>query len=221
VWRVRNSVDGHELAVDDRSVTSPAAFTDADNWTGGFYELAIEVGETSDERLGRALGTLWRAACIRGCYGSCDREPPDLKTVPCTVESLERFGHLRGTVDLPGGLRTVCGAVAVREDHGPDWLDFYLPMGALAGAEPRVGAFPFGNDGGNVSVTAWREPIDAWLAGVAAHVYTAVEYKLGLIGWEASGQVYAKDLDGDPPLARGFGYLLPGSGGLRYLPATL
>jgi hypothetical protein len=72
-------------------VTSPAAFTDADNWTGGFYELAIELGERSDVRIGRALDTLWRADGIDGCYGSREREPHDSEPVPCTVESLERF----------------------------------------------------------------------------------------------------------------------------------
>jgi hypothetical protein len=107
----------------------------------------LDPAPFSDERLARALNTLWRAAGVRGCYGSREREPRDLETVPCTVESLERFGHLRGVVGLPGSVPVVCGAVAIREEEGPDWLDFYLP------------------------------------------------------------------------LPRGFGYLLPGSGGLRYLPA--
>lgn len=86
-------------------MTDPAAFTIADNWHGGYYELAIELGEASDERLGRALATLWRVAVIRGCYGSREREPHEMQTVPCTVRSLDRFGHLRGLVDLPSGVR--------------------------------------------------------------------------------------------------------------------
>jgi len=64
--------------MDDQLVTSAEAFTTADNWHGGFYELAVEVGATSDGRLERALVTLWRAAGIRECYGSRDREPHEL-----------------------------------------------------------------------------------------------------------------------------------------------
>jgi hypothetical protein len=199
-------------------VTSPAAFTTTDNWAGGGYELAIEVGQPSDERLGRALGALWHAARIRGCYASREHEPHDLDPVPCTVESLERFGHLRGQVAIPGGEVVVCGAAAVREEYGSDWLDFYLPIGALSRVDPRVGAFPFADDADQGM--AWRQPIDEWLAGIGTQVYAAVDYRLGLIGWEASGQVYAKDLDRDRPPPQGFGYLHPGDGELRYLPAT-
>lgn len=191
----------------------------ADNWHGGFYELAIEVGDHSDERLGRALDALWRAAGISGCYGSRECEPGDQAVVGCTLESLEQFGHLRGVVQLPAGPVVVCGAVAIREDSGPDWLDFYLPLGALARADPRVGAFPFGSDGGTVSMV-WRQPIDAWLASIGMQVYGSVDYRLGLIGCEASGQVYAADIGAGSPPPRGFGYLLPGNGPPRYLPAT-
>ncbi|WP_281899763.1 hypothetical protein [Phytohabitans aurantiacus] len=50
----------------DRPVTSPAAFTIDDNRHGGFYELAIEVGDTNNDRVDRALPALWRAAQVRG-----------------------------------------------------------------------------------------------------------------------------------------------------------
>ncbi|GLH99832.1 hypothetical protein Pa4123_51090 [Phytohabitans aurantiacus] len=48
----------------------------------------------------------------------------------------------------------------------------------------------------------------------------AVDLRLGLIGFEVSGETYAKDLDGDPAPPRAVGYLIPDTGGLRYLPAT-
>ena len=51
------------------------AFTDAENWSGGFYELALEIGDRDDERLQRALTALWRAAAVTGCYGGRDQEP--------------------------------------------------------------------------------------------------------------------------------------------------
>jgi hypothetical protein len=41
----------------DRAMTESAAFT----WLGGYYELALELGPTSDERLARALTALSEA----------------------------------------------------------------------------------------------------------------------------------------------------------------
>lgn len=89
-------------------------------------------------------------------------------------------------VRLPNGDRTVCGAVAIHEDDSDDWLGFYLPLGALGELDPRVGGFPFGDAGGDVS-RAWREPIDAWLSDVGSSVYKSVRYRHAVIGFEASG----------------------------------
>lgn len=105
--------------VNDQPVESPAAFTLTDNWLGGFYELAVELGEADDQRLGSALEALWHAAGVVGCYGNQEREPQEMATVPCSAKSLASFGHLRGLVTLPNGVPMVCGAVAVRETEGP------------------------------------------------------------------------------------------------------
>ena len=109
-----------------------------------------------------------------------------MEAVLCTVESLHQVGHLRSVVDLPSGAQIVCGAVAVREDEGPDWLVFYLPTGSLSLVEPRLGGFPFGEDGGASSL-GWRRPINDWFAGIASQVYTAVDFRLGLIGSRSPG----------------------------------
>lgn len=200
--------------------TCPAAFTDDENWTGGFYELALELGDTSDERLQLALSALWRVAAVEGCYGSRDREPREQAEVPRTVESLVELGHLRGTVRLPGGRRVVCGCVAVREEDGPDWLDFYLPLGALARLDRRIGGFPFDRRSGADSLR-WRQELDEWLAAVGTGVFGEVPFRLGLIGFEISGETYADQLDGRAPVERTEGFLLPGDGGgLRYEPAN-
>ncbi|MFD7258794.1 hypothetical protein [Streptomyces sp. NPDC059874] len=119
----------------------PASFTDDENWSGGFYELAIEIGDRSDELLELGLSALWRAAAIDGCYGRRDREPGEEDEVSCTVSSLAEFGHLRGTVALPSGRRVVCGCLAIREDDGTDWLAFYLPVGALSRVDTKIGGF--------------------------------------------------------------------------------
>lgn len=193
----------------------PIAFTDDENWHGGFYELAIELGDCDDERLQAALSALWQAADITGCYASRDREPRDQQQIVCTTASLATTGHLRGTVRLPDGNRVVCGVVAVREDQGPDWLDFYLPLGALTRVEPRVGAFPFDNNSGTASL-AWRRPLDDWLAHVAEAVYDRVAFQLALVGFEMSGHTYAAQLNGTAPQKRWAGYLIPIAGKLHY-----
>lgn len=206
-------------AAGDPPADDPAAFTDAENWAGGYYELAVELGDTSDERLQRALTELWDAAGIEGCHVRRDREPAEQDEVPRTVASLEEYGHLRGTVVLPSGHRVVCRCVAVREEDGPDWLDFCLPLGALGRTDRRVRGFPFGDDGGEVSLR-WRRPLDEWLATVGTKVFRAVPFRLGLIGFETSGRAYAHDLGGTAPAERWEGHLLPSGATVRFDPAN-
>ncbi|MBO0516572.1 hypothetical protein J0695_33090 [Streptomyces beijiangensis] len=192
---------------------------DDENWSGGFYELALEIGERSDELLQLGLSALWRVAAIDGCYGSRDSEPGEQDEVACTVSSLAEFGHLQGTVTLPSGRRVVCGCVAIREDDGPDWLDFYLPVGALTRLDARIGGFPFGQDGGATSLE-WRSALDSWLAAIGADIFQEVPFRLGLIGFEVAGETYAEQLNGYAPGERWEGYLLPAGGRLRFDPAN-
>jgi hypothetical protein len=156
---------------------------EAENWHGGFYELAINLGPRDDARLGLALATVWSAARVRGCH---QRTPAGHVPASCTLDSLENAGHLAGTVKLPDGREVVCGAVAIREEGGADWLDFYLPLGALGDSDSRVGGFPFGEDGG-ASSRRWREPLDEWLRAVGADVYARVPFLCAIVGFEASG----------------------------------
>ncbi|WP_018350411.1 hypothetical protein [Longispora albida] len=196
-------------------------FTITDNWAGGFYELALELGDRSDERLERALRSAWAVAGVEGCFADRSAEPDAQHPVACTLASLNEHGHLHGIVQLPNGAKTVCGVVAIREDDGPDWLDFYLPLGALGHADPRVNTYLPGDPSDTAAGSfAWRRPIDDWLAEVGAGVYTAVGYQLGLIGWEVSGDTYAADLTGDPAPCQGMGYLVPRHGKVRYFPAA-
>lgn len=104
-----------------------------------------------------------------------------IEPAPCTVEALVTHGHLHGIVNTPLG-RTVCCAVAVREDSGTDWLDFCLPVGALSELDQRVGGFPF-EEGGESAALPWRKPLDDWLATVAGRVYDAARFRLALIGY--------------------------------------
>jgi hypothetical protein len=196
----------------------PADFTLDDNWHGGFYELAIEVGDTHDDRLDQTLQAVWSGAGVQGCYARRDVEPGVQAPVPCNLTELVAHGHLRGLVTLPSGVDVVCGVLAVREGGGPDWLDFYLPVGALTREDRRVGAFPFGPDGGARSLS-WRRPLDEWLAQIGRLVYDSVNHRLALIGFEASGQLCAAQLAAREPLPSGWAYLIPEDGHVRYQPA--
>lgn len=193
-----------------------------DNWNGGFYELALQLGPRDDARLAAALAGVWAAARVHGCYarrleGGRRHEP-----VPCDLDSLETRGHLKGVVRLEIGLEVVCGVVAVREeqDEMNDWLDFYLPLGALADADPRVGAYPFEEPESDGSF-AWRAPLDTWLAEIGRRVFGVVPFRLGIIGFEVSGVTSATDLGGQAPVDRPqTGYLIPQADGLGFFPAT-
>jgi hypothetical protein len=52
-------------------------FTADEAWNGGFYELALEVGARSDDRLRAALKALWSHPDLDGCYLDRGREPSD------------------------------------------------------------------------------------------------------------------------------------------------
>jgi hypothetical protein len=206
--------------MDHRQVIESTDFMLADNWYGGFYELALELGDTSNARLEVALAALWSAAGVEGCYGSRWVPPSDQNAVPCTLASLERSGHLYGVVRLPSGESIVCGVVAVREDNGADWMDFYLPLGALGRAEPRSNEHMAGDPDASSASLIWRKPIDGWLADLGTRVYAATDFRLGLIGHEVSGQTDAATIAADLPAHRRIGYLVPSGGQVQYLPAN-
>lgn len=199
--------------------SGPADLTDPANWHGGFYELAIELADDSDEHLQRILTALWRTADIEGCYRRRPGSRDQFEDAPCTVAALSLHGHLHATVLLPTGQRVVCGAVAIRGAGGTDWLDFYLPMEALSRTDRRVGAFPFVTDGDS-SALAWRRPIDDWLAGIATAVFRTDPFQLALIGHEVSGDTDAASLDGRVPDQRFIGYALPRGNQLEYTAAN-
>ncbi|MBT2447681.1 hypothetical protein J7F03_11455 [Streptomyces sp. ISL-43] len=171
----------------------------------------MEVGPRDDERLQRALTAVWAAADVQGCFGDARRAPRDQEPVDLTVESLTRFGHVLGQVRLPTGQVVACGCMAIREDEADtvDWLDFYLPVGALHDAGVDI-------DGRR----SYRSAVlDDWLAAIGAEVFRAVDFHAGFIGYETSGCGDAASLGGELPSSRGVGYLLPRAGELRYGPA--
>jgi hypothetical protein len=192
-------------------------FTASDAWLGGYYELAIEVGPRSDERLLVALNAVWSDADLDGVFLDREIEPSQQERHRITADLLQ-FGHLRGLAHLPNGETVACGTCLIREDDGPDWLDFYLPMGALETAY-SVGGYPF--EPTAETSRPWREILDGWLARIGVAVYKQVHYELGLVGFEVSGMAYADDLaETGIPTQRGMGYLWPAGDVVTYFSCT-
>lgn len=189
----------------------PSDIDDYSNWMGGFYELSITAGPTDDSRLERSLVAVWRLANATGPF----TRPDDGPSVVARLDLAALSRHIHGVVRLPIGRDVVCGATAIRFGDGPDVLSFYIPLAALARIDPRIQGFPFGDEGGAVSLD-WRRPIDHWLAELATRVYAEAPFQLASIGFEASSF--------DPPdvLAadRDFACVVPVNVGPRYYEAT-
>ena len=193
-------------------------FTNEHTWSGGFYELAIELGLRSEARLEAAINAIWQDARLEGCYTRRDLEPAEQPRVEPTLEMREKYAHLLGVATLPGGGRAACGTFIIRQEDGIDWLGFYIPMGALSTIYD-VGAFPF-NDG--KASQHWREHLDAWLAEIAQTVFAAAPFDLAIIGDEASGDVSAAEFAvSGVPESRWHGYLWREDKKLIWYPPTI
>ncbi len=132
--------------------------------------------------------------------------------------NLDTYGHLLGIAILSDKQRIPCGTVDVREEEGPDWFVFYVTLQALMQIYKEVDGF-FGTD--HPKSRCWREPLENWLAEMGREVYSAVEFRLGLIGCEVSGYQYASELTcSGVPEIRGIGYLWPTPKGVQYFPTN-
>ncbi|WP_017594492.1 hypothetical protein [Nocardiopsis potens] len=189
-------------------------------WTGGFYQLYVEPeGPVGEGRLQRLLTALWASAPVDGCFAEPYGADRALREAPCTVRELRKARRLVGTVLLPGGRRVPCGCALAGGEDGPPLLDLYFPLSALHRADPRVGGFPFDSRSGAESLE-WRAPLDAWLAGVARGALGEAGPGLAMIGFELEGAPSEELRGGAPPADRPAAFLVPGSGGPEYVPAT-
>lgn len=187
-------------------------FTNPNTWFGGYYELALEIGGRSDKCLLNALATLWNHPSLEGVYLEREKEPDEQQHVPISPSLLDRM-HLQGLAKLPDGHKVACGSCVIREDAGINWLDFYLPMGALESAYD-VGGYPF--DEAGVAHQKWQVPVDEWLKEIGLYIFSAVPFSLGLIGFEVSGMAYSAQIEKDGiPGERHFAYLWNNKGELE------
>jgi hypothetical protein len=65
-----------------------------------------------------------------------------------------------------------------------------------------VGGNPFGDFDESLQ---WRRALDDWLAELGRHVYENVRFRLGLVGMEVSGEIYAGQLASGVPTTRVYG----------------
>lgn len=192
-------------------------FTSKDVWGGSFYELAIELGPRSDERLAAASAALWRHPKLDGPYGDNKREPWNQELVsPSLVVSDELVTHLYGVATLPDGHQVPCGSVAVREQESAiDWLDLYIPLGVLETIYEI-------EHPDNPSWRVWAEPLQDWFADIGRSIYYEVPFSLGLIGEEVSGYRSASEVASEGvPEKRWLPLLVPNERGeLVWYPTT-
>lgn len=141
-------------------VPNPADWSDPENHIGGFYELEINLGPASEDRMSPAVEPLWAAAAL-GRSVRRDGVNEWLDAEPSLNVLLD--GSLSGAVEIPGLGRTLWRVLAFRESlfdddgeligYGEEALVLGLPLGALGRLDPRVGAYPFGDVSNS---EAWR-----------------------------------------------------------------
>jgi hypothetical protein len=193
-------------------------FTPDEIWHGGFFELSIEVGDRSTARINAALTLLWQYPLLVGCYPRRDIEPEtQTQSVPALVTD-DEWPHSYGIAAIAKDKRIACGSCVVRETDGPDWLDFYFPMGSL-GTAYKVGGYPFIN---SEEQPSWLPEVELWLAKLGLWLSSQMEFRMALIGFEASGTTDAATIsrEGGVPPTRYYGYLLPEHDQFNYYPSN-
>jgi hypothetical protein len=192
-------------------------FTQADTWNGGYYELALAIGPRSDERLAAAQTHLWAYPALEGCYLKRNQEPGSQPRVsPPKQIKEDESPSLLGLARLPNNIQVACGTILVREDEGTDWLDFFMPMGALSRAY-NVGGYPLGDV--DEAPERWQNAVDHFLAEIGSFVFAIVPFRLGLIGLESGGNFSATEIiERGVPDERDIGYLWPEAGKLSSFP---
>lgn len=185
-------------------------FTQADTWTGGSYDLGIELGPRNDLSLRRAVDALWSHPDLEGCYLFPDVEPGLQTRIEASAVSVEQVLH--GVARVGKAAPLACRTIVVRFDGGSDWVYFSFPIGSLSHVYD-VGAYPIRSG----SDTPWKSSVDNWLAELGQRVFDAVPFRLGLVGWDGGDVSDAISLqEHGVPSERWFGYLVPDEGRLKW-----
>jgi hypothetical protein len=192
-------------------------------WSNGHYELLVDVGggEPAPEQVVEVGVALWSHPDLDGPYPSHDLDPRRQHRLD--PASLSASARCYGVATTPPGTRVPCGLYPLSsipeflpdgEPHPPDVLILYLPLAALSRVWPAIGGFPFQPD---QDTRSWQEPLEDWLAGIAAHVFARTGFRLGVIDFEVDVD-YAAWRSWTPdtvPADRRLDLLLPTDTGLR------
>lgn len=84
----------------------------------------------------------------------------------------------------------------------------------------EIGGYPF--DEADVAHREWQIPVDEWLKSIGEYICSVVPYRLALIGFEVSGEVYASEIaEKGVPAERYIGYLWAEGGSLEWHPPNM
>ena len=194
-------------------------FTPDDVWHGGFFELSIELGDRCDDRINTAVQTIWENPKLTGCFVDRTINPDSQKPAKPPLVTEDDWCHVYGIADFDGSeKRLACGSCVVRETDGPDWLDFYFPMGALERLF-SVGGFPFQDQNEPVP---WLPCVENWLAELGLWLSSRIPMRMGLIGFECSGSTDLKTMIQEQgiPSERWIGYIYPDKETFIYVPSN-
>lgn len=186
-------------------------FTDPpDAWYGSTFELVLDLGPASGERLLAAATAVWDAPELRGCYLEANKEPAEQCAVrPDDVMHNAPGAHLRGLATLPNGATVACSTYGLCIDGEADQLIVALPLGSLATAYP-IGAYPI-DDGTPLD---WRPELEDWFTALARRAWIPGSVRLGTIGAGTAGFLEAAPvLREGIPAERWEAYLWPGPDG--------
>jgi len=156
---------------------------------------------------------------MEGVYSEFNLEPQDQQRHQPEKYPNLLDGHAYGVLVRKDGVRLACGSWVFLMDGQTDaWLEFYIPMGTLSENDPRVGAFPFSDEG---SSEAWRRPLDEQLVQIAERVYAVAKFQWAMIGFEM-GPLDVKQLNRkrEPPAERWGSYLMERDHRLVWYPPT-
>lgn len=199
----------------DASEIMQSRFTAQDVWTGGFYELGLELPDQDDATTAQALAALWGNPHLSGCFAHNDIEPP--QQVALTLENLPVQGYLYGFAILGDGQDCVCGSYTTHFADEGCWLDFYLPLGALAKIFPMSG-YPF--DDVTPQLEQTLKAINEWLRTLAEDIYQHRPFSFGTIGFETDFSTVKAQTLRAIPQQRWDGLLIPTDDRLRWYPPT-
>ncbi len=165
------------------------------DWSGGFYELAIDCRWTREE-LQRALDALVGSGCFDGVWRGRNAATLSTPREELTEEMLREDGEATGVLRLEGGATCLALVCALWNEDGSIWsLTLGMPMRSLdLAVKGGTGAYPFGELLVFTSLDAavpaepaslrWRRPLDRQLAALAERIFAAVPFDLARIGFE-------------------------------------